>query len=126
MPKMSKQTAAKVDENGPGIEWRSDLEGYATSFVHVKDDADLAPLMKGLPDDRCQCPHWGYVFEGSIAFDFGDHVEVYEAGDAFYVPTGHTPSAKAGAEFLLFSPVDEYARLEEVMAANAQKLMQGA
>src|SRR5207245_7421707 len=27
---------------------------------------DLAPLLKGLPDDRCQCPHWGFLFKGRI------------------------------------------------------------
>ena len=28
--------------------------------------ADFTPLFAGLPGDRCDCPHWGYVVEGSI------------------------------------------------------------
>jgi hypothetical protein len=32
--------------------------------MHVEFEAyhkplDIAPLFKGLPDNRCQCPHWG-------------------------------------------------------------------
>src|SRR5438552_3029015 len=27
---------------------------------------DLAPLLKGLPNDLCSCPHWGYVFKGRM------------------------------------------------------------
>ena len=25
---------------------------------------NLAPMLKGLPDDRCHCPHWGFLFKG--------------------------------------------------------------
>ena len=44
-------------------------------------------MLKGLPGDRCDCPHWGYVFKGRLIWTFGDREEVFEAGDAFYVPT---------------------------------------
>jgi hypothetical protein len=53
-------------------------------------------VLKGFPDDRCQCPHWGYVFKGKLTWRFADQEEVFEAGDAFYVPPGHTPVAAAG------------------------------
>ena len=26
----------------------------------------------GLPDDRCQCPHWGYVIKGSFRVTYLD------------------------------------------------------
>src|SRR5205814_1940573 len=32
------------------------------------------PLLKGLPDDSCQCPHWGYVFAGQLTVRYPDHV----------------------------------------------------
>lgn len=41
-------------------------------FETYTADADLAPLMKGLPDDRCQCPHMGYVLRGRVTFRFAD------------------------------------------------------
>jgi hypothetical protein len=44
---------------------------------------DLAPLLKGSPDDLCQCPHWGYLFKGKIVVRYADHEETIEAGQAF-------------------------------------------
>ena len=66
--------------------------------------------MRGLPDDRCQSPHWGYVVAGSLTFRFADHDETYEAGDAYYAPPGHIPVVTAGAEVVEFSPTEAYAR----------------
>ena len=79
-------------------------------------------MLKGLPNDQCQCPHWGYVFKGRLTWSFGDHEEVYEAGDAFYVPPGHAPKADAGSEFVQFSPADELRATEEAIAKNMQAM----
>jgi hypothetical protein len=51
----------------------------------------LHPLFKGLPDDRCQCPHWGYVLKGRMRIRYPDHDEIIEAGDAYYMVPGHLP-----------------------------------
>jgi hypothetical protein len=75
-------------------------------------------MLKGAPNDQCQCPHWGYVFKGKMTFRFGDHEETYEAGDAFYAPPGHTPITYKGAEVLMFQPTDELAKTMEVMMKN--------
>ena len=32
---------------------------------------DESPF-KGLPGDRCQCDHWGYLFEGSFRVTYTD------------------------------------------------------
>ena len=61
-----------------GSRW---LQDWFTSFLA---DMDPTPLFQGLPDDRCQCPHWGYVIKGKITFRFADREETYEAGDAYY------------------------------------------
>jgi hypothetical protein len=115
MPKVSKESAAHVDDMGPmGEDRHEDLDGYTVNFTTLHQEEDLAPLLKGLPDDRCQCPHWGYVFKGTLTWRFADHEEVYEAGDAYYAPPGHVPVASAGSEFLSFSPTDE---LQVTMAA---------
>ena len=37
-------------------------------------------MPQGLPDDQCQCPHWGYVISGTMTFRFVDREEVFEAG----------------------------------------------
>ena len=38
-----------------------ELGGYTVGFENDTADADLAPLFAGLPEDRCQCAHLGYV-----------------------------------------------------------------
>jgi glyoxylate utilization-related uncharacterized protein len=79
---------------------------------------DVAPFFRGLPDDRCQCPHWGYVVEGKISFRFADREETYEAGDAYYVPPGHTPVVFNGSEVVSFSPASELAVTMDVFRGN--------
>ena len=71
------------------------------------------PLFAGLPEDRCQSPHWGYVMAGKVTFRYADRDEVYEAGDAYYAPPGHLPLLTAGTAVVEFSPTAE---LEATMA----------
>jgi glyoxylate utilization-related uncharacterized protein len=106
------------------LEFRSEeLDGYTASFESYVADVDPAPFFQGLPDDRCQCPHWGYVIKGKITF-LADREETYEAGEAYYVPSGHTPVVFDGCELVSFSPTEELAKTTEVlnrnMAASAQ------
>ncbi len=107
MPKFSKDSAAEHHDHGPVEEWTQDIDGYTVNFVLFKVDVDSTPMLKGLPDDRCPCPHWGYVFKGRVTYTFGDREEVHEAGDAFYVPGGHLQRAEAGTEYLQFSSAEE-------------------
>ena len=80
-------------------------------------------MLKGLPDDRCQCPHWGYVLAGKVTFRFADGDEIFEAGDAFYTPPGHIPvKHEPGTEFVMFSPTEELEVTERVMMSNMHKL----
>ena len=57
---------------------------------------DFVALFNGLPDNRCQCPHWGYIIEGRVRYYYADRVEVYETGDVYYVEPGHRPEMDAG------------------------------
>jgi hypothetical protein len=50
---------------------------------------------------------------------------VLEAGDAFYMPPGHVPVARAGTEYLQFSPSDELQATSEAIMKNLQSV-QGA
>jgi hypothetical protein len=124
MPKVSKQSAAHVDQFGPVEDRHEDLHGYTINFVSFSEDIDATPMMKGLPNDSCSCPHWGYVLKGRLTFRFADHDEVVEAGDAFYLPPGHIPAAEAGSEYVQFSPSDELRTVAEAMKANMQKATQ--
>ena len=126
MPKVSKDSAAQVAELGPVTDRSDQLEGYTVNFTTFAEDIDATPLLKGAPDDRCQCPHWGYVLSGQVTFRFADRDEVFEAGDAFYTPPGHVPvKHQPGSELVMFSPSEELAKTEEVMRRNMEA-MQGA
>ena len=121
MARFSKQDVTP-SEQGPGTEWRTDLDGYAVSMVSVDSDTDLTELLRGLPGDVCPSPHWGVVTRGSVWFRSGDREEVVGAGDAFFVAPGHTAGAKAGTDFAIFSPSEVMATVDAHMAARAQTL----
>src|SRR2546422_9905067 len=91
MPKVSSQSATGGGDYGPVLDRSEEVEGYTVNFVTFREDIDATPLLKGLPEDRCQCPHWGYVVTGRMTMRFGDREESFEAGDAFYAPPGHVP-----------------------------------
>jgi hypothetical protein len=118
VPKLSKETAQQVEDVGVMIGRYGEVGGYTVGFEHFREDADATPLFKGLPDDRCQSPHWGYVVSGKITFRFADHEEVYETGDAYYAPPGHIPVIEAGTEVVEFSPTDAYRETMAVVAEN--------
>jgi len=99
------------------VEDRScELEDFTVNFVTMHQGHDLAPMLAGLPDGRCQCPHWGILTKGRMTVRYADHEEVIEAGDAFYMPPGHTPAADAGTELIQFSPTDLLAATEAAIA----------
>jgi hypothetical protein len=118
MPKASKETASQVEDMGVMEGRYEELGGYMVGFETFREDADATPLFKGLPDDRCQSPHWGYVVSGKVTFKYADLDEVYEGGDAYYAPPGHIPIVTAGTEVIEFSPTEEYGRTMEVLSRN--------
>jgi hypothetical protein len=81
-------------------------------------------MLKGLPDDACQCPHWGYVMSGqlTVRYTTGEEEQI-TSGDAFYMSPGHTPSAAAGTEFVIISPQVEF---EQTMAAIGANMARSA
>jgi hypothetical protein len=91
-------------------------------FEAYSQDADLAPLFRGLPDDQCQCAHMGYVIRGKVGFRSAAGEELFEAGDAYYVGPGHTPILHAGTEVVEFSPTAELGHTMEVVTRNMQEL----
>jgi hypothetical protein len=121
MPKASKQSASQTVAL-EGYEGRFEDLGHDTTvgFEEYTEDADVAPFFAGLPDDRCQCSHWGYVIRGKVTFRFADRDETYEAGDAYYAPPGHTPVMYAGTELVEFSPTEELGRTMAVVTRNLQ------
>ena len=118
MPKTSLDTASHVVDAGVMEGRYEELGGYTVGFESFREAADGTPLFRGLPDDRCQSPHWGYVLRGRLTLRYADRDEVYEAGDAYYAPPGHVPIVEAGTEVVEFSPTEEFGRTMEVLAGN--------
>ena len=126
MPKVSRDSARQGGEFGPVTDRSEQLEGYMVNFTSFREDIDATPLMKGLPDERCQCPHWGYVVKGRMTFHYADREEILEAGDAFYTPPGHVQVGTApGTEVVMFSPAEELKETEAVMVKNMQAMQAG-
>lgn len=121
MAKIAKDETSTVYEM-EGFEGHyEDLDGYTIGFETYSADADLAPLFRGLPGDRCQCPFWGVVLKGALIYRHADGSEdVVAAGEAYYVKPGHTPRLTAGTEIVEFSPTAELARTIEVVMANLE------
>ena len=121
MPNVSRETASEqIALEGMEIRLEHLEGGYSVCFESHTADADLADLFRGLRDDCAQFPRWGYVVRGKVGFRFPDREETYEAGDAYYVPPGHTPVHYMGAEIVEFSPTDLLAETIPVVMGNLQ------
>ena len=90
----------------------------------MEAQVDPGPLFKGLPDDRCQCPHWGYVIRGTLRYRYADREEAYHAGDVYYAAPGHTPIIEAETQYVEFSPTNLLRETTAVVERN-MAAMQG-
>ncbi|MFG2587699.1 hypothetical protein [Streptomyces sp. NPDC048438] len=101
---------------------RTEIGGdLSVALIRLVKGADMGPALKGLPDDMCPCPHWGYILKGRLRLRTGadpEAYEVYEEGQAFYWPPGHVPEALEDCEFVDFSPTKEFDRV--ISHINAQ------
>ncbi|RYY09207.1 MAG: cupin domain-containing protein [Chitinophagaceae bacterium] len=94
--------------------------GMTVAFNEIPAGTDLSPLLKGLKNDSCQCPHWGYLLEGELVLTYDDGTEdKLTAGDVFYMQPGHIGIANKDTKIIDFSPERE---LKEVMDHIAKKM----
>ncbi|HXF71011.1 MAG TPA: cupin domain-containing protein [Actinomycetota bacterium] len=123
MAKASKATATE-HVAVPGFEGHyTEADGYTIGFESYSMDQDPAALFKGLPNDHCQCPHWGVVLRGRVHFRYEDgSQDVIEAGEAYYVRPGHLPVLSAGTEVIEFSPSADLARTMEAVMKNLEAM----
>ena len=93
----------------------------ACTYAEIKAGTDLAPVLKGLPDDVCPCPHWGYLLKGVIRIRYTDgREETLRPGELFYLPPGHLPVFEEDSAFVEFSPRREYDDLLAHVGRQAQ------
>ncbi len=119
-----KKEAIPVTMESPGTIMRA-IPGYGgmtAAFNELPAGTDISPLLEGLKNNSCHCPHWGYVVEGALLIKYDDGTEeLLTAGDVFYLPPGHTAIVEKDLKLLDFSPEKE---LNEVMTHIAKKMEQ--
>jgi hypothetical protein len=118
MPRTSKAEAEVVMETDVLTSRHAELDDFTVVFEEYHVDADGAPVFKGLPDDRCQCRHWGVVVSGELRLRYAEGEETFRAGDAYVARPGHLPVVTAGTEVIEFSPTVELAKTLAVLAGN--------
>ena len=125
MPRASiSETPIAMDEDA--IEIRvAELADYSCTFEKHKQDSDPAPLFVGLPDNRCQCVHLGYVIKGKLVFRYADHDETIEAGESYVATPGHLPLMFAGTELVEFTKTNELNETVGVITKNLEAMKTG-
>jgi hypothetical protein len=118
MPRTNKADAIVVMETDVLTSRHAELDDFTVVFEEYHVDVDGTPAFRGLPDDRCQCPHWGVVVSGELRLRYAQGEETYRAGDAYLARPGHVPAVTAGTEVIEFSPTDRLAETLAVLAAN--------
>jgi hypothetical protein len=98
-----------------------DHGGMTIAFERLSAGVETAPIYKGLPQDACQSPHWGYVVEGRLRVVLADGSEdTAVAGQAYYLPPGHNVVVEEDALVVEFSPAEDRARTMAHAAAMVQ------
>ena len=120
----SKKDLQTVEDYGEGfvsqqVEWG----GMIVEISSFPAGIDSSPIFRGLPDDRCQSPHWGYMLKGRMRIKYEDREEVIEEGDVYYLPPGHVPIYEQATEVVEFK--DDYQKTLEVVARNMAAGPQG-
>ena len=115
-----------VTMQAPGITMRV-LPGYGgmtIAYNELPKGTDMTPLLQGLKNNSCHCPHWGYILEGAMTIKYDDGKEdILQAGDIFYSPPGHTAIVLENLKLIDFNPTKEY---NEVMEHIAKKMAEFA
>src|SRR5271155_1808245 len=85
------------------VEWAGHAMVFEVAPAGFPPGGELA--WDGLPENLCQCPHWGYVLKGKARLRFSDGSEtIISAGDLYYCPPGHQFSFLEDFENIEWNP----------------------
>jgi hypothetical protein len=123
MPSFTRDNAPEVVDYGAAEDRVAHFDDWTISFTTIREESDLGPVLAAaLPEGHCTCPHWGYVFAGTLTVTYPGGKDVFEAGEAFYMPPGHAPAAAAGTEFVMFSPKEPLEVTEAAIRAHFESM----
>lgn len=106
---------------GPGTEVRGVSAGELTlCLIRLQAGVRTDPVFEGLVDDRCDCPHWGHIINGTMRVHGPNESRTYEAGQSYYWPPGHNLEAMSDVHYLEISPTPLY---DALMAHCRRKLV---
>jgi hypothetical protein len=116
--KVNKETCPLVMDSPQGKVFSpGSWGGLQVSYSEYSEKLDFSPLLEGLPNDVCHCPHWGYILDGELHINYLDgSEEVLKKGDIFYLPEGHGGWVEKGTVLLAFSPEKEAKEVDDHMA----------
>ncbi len=97
--------------------------GMTVAINELKAGTDFTPILKGLKDDLCQVPHWGYLEKGKIrVINKEGQTEQIVSGEVFYMPPGHTLIVDEDAIIIDFSPEKEMIKLNDFVLEKISKM----
>lgn len=124
MKQRSTQLPTRIDAGGVCIQAK-DWSELNVARIRLPKGLDAVPLFRGLPDNRCQCPHWGTVLRGSIHVTYADgSEEVACAGEVYYWPAGHTVRVDEDFEAIAFSPSAAMSKLIDHLKPRLNEIAQ--
>lgn len=107
---------------GPGVEIRrADDDGLAQCLIRLDAGLRTDPLFAGLPEDRCQCAHWGYIISGTMRVHSASGARDYDAGEVYYWSPGHNLEAVTDTEYLEISPAQDY----DILMTHCHRVLAG-
>ena len=134
---------ARPDElpDAGGGRWPSAAGGFRSvqwgdmevGFTTVREPLDCTELYQagGMPGGVCPCPHYGYIFDGTIRAvypDTGLPDDVATAGEVYFFPAGHvliydepTRALELNPAYALQQCMDAMQRAADVGAASATR-----
>lgn len=97
----------------------SECGSLSAEYFSLGAGTDIAPLLKGLDDDACQAPHWGFMASGEVVVTYTDgEEESCVEDDLFYWRPGHSVRVVRDADVILFSPQVEHGKVMDHMLAQ--------
>ena len=104
---------------GVGEGRRVEAGDITVEFGRAEVDVDISPLLRGLPDDMCQCRHQGYVVRGGFTCKTSEGSFDVAAGEAYDLPAGHTVVYHAGTEWVQITATADQRKTDAAIQRNA-------